>query len=242
VSTTLTRTRSEQRQSVESLRFVGNGRRRQPLLALASLALVTLCVALFTSIYLHAGSRVSVLAVAHDVPRGQVITSGDLSVVRISSSPGLYPVPVDDARNVVGRTTAVPLLRGTLFSLGDLTRTGRVARGEAIVGVALKSGQLPAQGVADGDTVDVILTGSPTTLTGGASDGTLPTATSATGAQVEIGGILASDATVTGVAVPSASGADPTVVSVLIPSALAPLVASASAAGQAALVLVGSSS
>jgi len=209
-------------------------------LALASLALVTLCVALFTSIYLHAGSRESVLAVAHNVPRGHVITSGDLSVVRISSSPGLAPVSVDDVRNIVGRIAAVPLLRGTLFTVDDLTRTGGVARGEAIVGVALKAGQLPAQGVADGDTVDVILTGSPTTLTGGASDGTVPTPASGSVPQLEIGGVLASDATVTGLSVPSASSADPTVVSVEIPSALAPLVASASAAGQAALVLVGS--
>jgi hypothetical protein len=115
-------------------------------------------------------------------------------------------------------------------------------RGKDVVGVATKAGQLPAGGVAVGDTVDVILTGSPATLTGGADDGTVDTGSSAAPGQLEIGGVLAPNATVTGVAGPTDSSPDTIVISVLIPSAMAPLVASASAAGQAALVLVGPSS
>ncbi len=93
-----------------------------------------------------------------------------------------------------------------------------------------------------GDTVDVILTGSPATLTGGAITGPDATGSSTTPDQLELGGVLASNATVTGVAFSASSSPDTVVVSVLIPSAMAPLVASASAAGQAALVLVGSTS
>ncbi len=113
--------RSAPAASTDALRFVGNGHRRRPVVAIASLALVTSCVAIFTSIYLHAGNRVAVLAVAKDVPQGHVITSGDLGVVRISISPGLSPVPAGEISRVVGRMAAVSLVRGTLITLTELT-------------------------------------------------------------------------------------------------------------------------
>jgi SAF domain len=226
----------------QSLRFRGSGHRRRPTIAIASLALVTSCVAIFTSLYLHAGNRVAVLAVARDVPQGHVVMSDDLIVVSISLSPGLSPVLAGDLRGVVGRRAAVSLLPGTLLGVKDLAVRQGPARGNAVVGVATKAGQLPAGGVATGDTVDVIFTGSPATLATGAAPGVAATSSSATSEQVEIGGILAPNATVTGVAAPSSSSPDTIVVSVLVPSTLAPLVASASAAGQAALVLVGPSS
>jgi len=196
-------------------------------------------VAIFTSLYLHAGNRVAVLAVAHNVPQGHKITSGDLGVVRISISPGLLPVPAGEISRVVDRMAAVSLVRGTLITLTELTTHPVLSSGDATVGVATKAGQLPAAGVEEGDTVDVILTGSPATLAGGSSVGS--TLSSPSSGQVEVGGVLASNATVTGVATP-ASSPDTIVVSVLIASSLAPIVASASAAGQVALVLVGPSS
>ncbi len=239
--TTLARPRSARRPIPDPLRFVGNGHRRRPVVAIASLALVTFCVAVFTSLYVHAGNRIAVLAVARDVPQGHQITSSDLGVVRLSVSQGLSPVPAGEISRVVGRIAAVPLVHGTLISSMELTTHGGLAKGKAVVGVATKAGQLPAAGVEDGDTVDVILTESPATLEGGTSQGFSPSAASATSGQVEVGGVLASDAMVTGVATPSSSP-DTVVVSVLIPASLAPLVASASAAGQVALDLVGPSS
>jgi SAF domain len=241
MSTTMTRTRSDKQQTDDPLRFLGNRHAQRPLVVVASAVLITTCVAIFTSIYLHAGDRVSVLALAHDVPQGQVVTKADLAVVGISLSGALTPVTADDVGLVVGRTAAVSLVRGTLLSRSELNVQKGLAKGKAIVGVATKAGQLPAGGVAIGDTVNVILTGSPATLEGGVSVPT-PSSASATGSQVEIGAVLAQGATVAGVALPQSSSPDTIVVSVLIPSSLAPLVASASAAGQAALVLVGSSS
>jgi len=238
---TLTRPRSARHSSTDALRFVGNGHHRRPVVAIASLALVTSCVAIFTSMYLHAGNRVAVLAVAQNVPQGHEITSGDLGVVRISMSPGLSSVPAGEISRVVDRMAAVSLVRGTLITLTELTTHAVSFSGDATVGVATKAGQLPAAGVEEGDTVDVILTGSPATLAGGSAVGSTPSSPSATSGQVEVGGVLASHATVTGVATP-ASSPDTIVVSVLIPSSLAPIVANASAAGQVALVLVGPSS
>jgi len=210
--------------------------------AIGSLALVTVCIAIFTSVYLHAGNRVAVLVLAHEVQQGHTIDRGDLAVVRIAFSAGIAPITADQASQVVGRTAAVSLLRGTLLSATELASHRGPVRGDAVVGVATKAGQLPAGGVAVGDTVDVILTGSPATLTGGVSDGSVGTSSPPAPGQLEIGGVLASNATVTGVAGPASSSPDTIVISVLIPTTMAPLVASASAAGQAALVLVGSSS
>jgi hypothetical protein len=182
------------------------------------------------------------LELAYNVPQGHAITRADLNVVRISFSAELSPIPADDAAGVVGRVAAVSLLRGTLLSPSELTVRGGPAPGEAIVGVATNVGQLPAGGVVDGDTVDVILTGSPSTLTGEPSEGAASTSTAGSSGTLEIGGVLARNATVTGVATPTTSNSDTIVVSVLIPESLAPLVASASAGAQAALVLVGPSS
>jgi SAF domain len=242
MATTLTRNRPNQQPTVEPLRFLGNTNRRRPVIAVASLVLITFCMTAFSSIYLHAGDRVSVLVLAHDVPQGQVLTQGDLSTVKISLAGRLDSVSAADVNQIVGRTASVPLLRGTLLGIGELSRHGGPAKGMAIVGVATKVGQLPAGGVADGDTVNVILTGSPATLAGGIPEVPTTGSASASGQQLEIGGVLAQDATVTGVAPPQSSSPDTIVVSVLISSSLAPLVASASAAGQAALVLVGPSS
>lgn len=242
MSMTMTRARSDRHQPVDPPRFFGNVHRRRPVVAIASLVLVTFCVAIFTSIYLHAGNRVAVFALAHNVPQGHAITRGDLIVVQISFSAELSPIPAEDVGGIVGRKAAVSLLRGTLLSPSELTVRGAPAPGEAIVGVATKVGQLPAGGVADGDTVDVILTGSPSTLTGEPSEGAANTSPSGSGGPFQIGGVLARDATVTGVATPTSSNPDTIVVSVLISASLAPLVASASTGGQAALALVGPSS
>ena len=223
--------------TLDAPRFVGSGYRRRPVLAVASVVLVTSCVAVFTSAYLDAGQKVAVLALARDVPQGQPITKNDLSVVGVAFSRGLTPIPAQDVQRVVGQTAAVSLLRGTLVTQAELAERGEPSSGSAIVGVATKVGQLPAGGVMDGDTVDVVLTGSLSTLTGGSSDDGSSESPVPSGA-VEVGGVLAQDATVTDVTLPTASDPDTIVVSVSIRSSLAPLVASASAAGQAALVLV----
>lgn len=236
MSTIINRQAANQ-QTSDPPRFLGTGYRRRPILAVASVVLMTSCVAVFTSVYLHAGKKVAVLALARDVPEGQPITRNDLSVVGVAFSRGLTPILAQDASRVVGQTAAVSLVRGTLVTQAELADRGEPSNGSTIVGVATKVGQLPAGGVADGDTVDVVLTGSLSTLTDGSPDGGSSDASSPAGA-VEIGGILAQGATVTDVAQPTSSDPDTVVVSVSIRSSLAPLVASASAAGQAALVLV----
>src|SRR5690606_36938614 len=73
------------------------------------------------------------LALARDVPVGAQITNADLTVVRLSASPGLTPVPAHQADEVVGRYAAVPLLRGTLLTPQHLTTERVPGPGEQLV-------------------------------------------------------------------------------------------------------------
>jgi hypothetical protein len=245
VSTTLTRPDLAPGRQPSALRLDPVSHRRRPALAVGSLALVVACVAVFASVYLKAGSQVAVLAVDRSVPEGQVLTAEDLAVVHISTNSGISTVPVAEDSQVIGRRAAEPLEAGTLLTQNELVTSFSPPAGESIVGVSVKEGQLPASGVAPGETVDVILTGTPgdpdsapasPDATGDLQDpAAATTGTQSTGS----GTVLVSDATVLeAFPSPPSSGTDAIDVSLLTASTLAPLVASASAADQVALVVV----
>ena len=245
VSTTLTRPVVEPGGHSTGLRLDPMGHRRRPALAVGSLALVIACVAVFVSVYLKAGHQVEVLAVERTVPQGQVLVSSDLTVVRLSMAAGVDTVPASEASAVVGRRAAERLDAGTLITTNDVVTNYAPPAGESIVGVAAKEGQLPASGVAPGETVDVILTGSPGVQdSSGISDpntaqgndsSTVTPGEEASSAAI----VLVPDATVLEATTPSlSSGSDVVDVSLLTPVTMAPLVANASAAGQVALIVV----
>lgn len=245
MSTTLTRPVVEPGGHSTGLRLDPMGHRRRPALAVGSLALVIACVAVFVSVYLKAGHQVEVLAVERTVPQGQVLVSSDLTVVRLSMAAGVDTVPASEASAVVGRRAAERLDAGTLITTNDVVTNYAPPAGESIVGVAAKEGQLPASGVAPGETVDVILTGSPGVQdSSGISDpntaqgndsSTVTPGEEASSAAI----VLVPDATVLEATTPSlSSGSDVVDVSLLTPVTMAPLVANASAAGQVALIVV----
>ncbi len=238
--TTLTRSQPAIRPDKDGLRLEPRSIRRRPILALSSALLVAVCVATFTSLYLRAGHEVSVLAIARPVSQGQILTDQDLSVVRISMSSGVTAVSANSAATVVGRRVSVPLEPGALLVPADVTTAPSLPAGYAIVGVVLKSGQLPASGVVPGEAVDVVMTGAPgTPYSGSSGSGDQSSGQSEPGGVSGPGTILAPEVSVTDVAVsPASSGSDTVVVSLEVPRTLAPVIASASAAGQAALVVV----
>ncbi len=245
MSTTLARPRVQSGRRDPGLRLEPVGHGRRPALAVGSLALVMTCVAVFISVYLRAGDQMSVLAIARSVPEGQVVRADDLKAVRISAGTTIATVPAAAASAVVGRRAAEALEPDTLLGTNELMTRFSPPSGESIVGVAAKDGQLPASGVAPGETVDVILTGQ-----AGQQDASIGSA--ATGAQsvssgagtaagepLVAGTVLVSGATVLETATsPASSGSNDVDVSLLTPSPLAPIVASASAAGEIALVVV----
>ena len=138
-------------------------------------ALAVLVVVLGGLILLYAvpqfSHRISVLAVARDVPVGSTITRDDLTIAKITKDPSLAPIPASDQNEVVGKVAAVDLRAGTLLTRGDLGTTSGFTAGQVLVPLGLKQSQLPARGLAPGQHVMVIATpGNGDSATVGSSD------------------------------------------------------------------------
>ena len=223
------------RQDREPLRLEP-ARSRRPVLAVGSVALVAASTALFALIYTHSLRPSPVIEVARPVSEGQLLTSSDIREAQIGDAGGLALVPYADESQVLGRPAAVSLVTGVLLSPGDLGAPVTLAAGDAVVGIDLKPGMLPASGVGPGETVMVVLTepsGSPVSTQ--TSDGA--GASGGGGSETSISPTVIGTATVVDVDdLPDGSPDGDVVVSVELPSDVAPVVADASAAGQAALV------
>jgi len=196
-----------------------------PWIALGVL-LVLGCALAFGVVSSRLGERQAVLAVAREVPAGQVLSVGDLATVNVTVDPGLRPVPASERPSVVGRPAAVPLVPGTLLTSGDLGAPAGLGPDQAIVALALKAGRFPPA-LTPGAQVMVVDTGTADAAT--PSDGS---------SAVLDDSPLASSATVVEVDRPADEAQDSTVVSVRVPASAARRVASAGAADRVALVLL----
>jgi hypothetical protein len=131
-------------------------RRRQPTLIVLGLALMLVAAAVAGALYLRVGNRVAVLAMARTVPVGQQITDQDLTEVRIAADAGVQTVPAAERRAVVGQVAATTIPEGALLSRAQLAAQPVPGPGLAKVGVVLRPGQAPAEGLAPGDRVMVV--------------------------------------------------------------------------------------
>jgi len=220
---------------------------RRPALAAGSVAVVLVSIAAFVAIYSGANHQVSVLTVLHPVAEGQPITSADLGADSITSQGALPGIPVAQASGVVGKVAAVPLVPGSLVVASDVTDTQPIASGNAVVGIALKDGQLPAGGLEPGDQVMVVQTDAPgaaVTNTPGATSDSGETTSTQSGSTTASGssstGVLVPQAEVRQIAAPSSSssGGESALVSVEVSQTVAAEVAVAAAADQVSLVLL----
>ena len=170
------------------------------------------------SLYASAGSKVAVVMVVHTVPAGQVIRRSDLTTVPVSG-----PVVAFGANRLlglVGQRAAVTLQPNMFLQRSMVSSGDTLLAGQAEVGVAVRSGQIPADGLSSGDVVQVVQ---------------LPTK-DGTGAAV----VLVARAVVfSSRSDPAVSGG--TLLTVIVPASASTAVAAASSAGQVALVRVGSS-
>ncbi|NED96851.1 hypothetical protein G1H11_16210 [Phytoactinopolyspora alkaliphila] len=109
----------------------------------------------------QSSDAVDVIAVANDVPRGHVISEGDLTIASTGPDPALTPVPASRIDEIVGMRAVADLTRGTLLS--DIAVTDQLipGAGETVVGLAVAPGQLPDGLVTPGASVRVFDTPSP---------------------------------------------------------------------------------
>jgi hypothetical protein len=202
------------------------GRRNLPLVALGVL-LIAGCAIGFSSAWLRAGGREQVLVAANNVPAGGVLTSSDLRSAQMSIGTGVAFILAADGNQVVGRAVTSAITTGTLLAPSDVTGTPGPPSGRAVVGLALKPGQYPAN-IETGDRVLVVINNGGSTSSGPTNSPTSPTTT----APVE--------ATVVEVDQAPANSSESVVVSVQMPQGNGAAVASAASGGDVALVVVSS--
>jgi SAF domain len=104
------------------------------------------------------GPQQAYLALARDVPVGTQVSSDDLRVVRMNSSPGLSPVPQSQVDDVVGQYAAVPLVEGTLLAMAQLTDQPVPPAGQQLVAIGLPPDRLPGGALEAGDPVMLVTT------------------------------------------------------------------------------------
>lgn len=151
-------------------------RQRRWSVAVAGLLVMLGAALAFAVLWMNAGDREPVLAVARAVPAGQEISGRDLAVVRVAADPSVQVIPSSRREEVVGRTAGVDLVPGALLTTGQLGQPTGAEPGEAVVGVALTESQLPVS-LRPGDKVAVVDTGA-----GGGRAGTVLTTARVLGA------------------------------------------------------------
>jgi len=112
--------------------------------------------------------RVPVLAAAHAISAGQVVTADDVTTVKVAAEAGVATVPASQISTVVGQVAAVPLVAGTLLSAAQFAGAVWPGSGEAVIAVPVKPGRLPS-GLPAGARVTVLVV--PTGTPGGAGGG-----------------------------------------------------------------------
>ncbi len=201
---------------------LGSAKRSAPM-AIFGVGAVVVGALIALALYTGLDRRQTVLAVGRPVAAGGVITTEDLYQVKVAPAAGITPVPVSRAGEVVGKTAAVGLVRGTLLVKAQLGSPSTLQAGQAVVGLALKPGQAPAT-LRPGTRVEVIDTVKPTN----AGDQPRPVVLTASAVVAPPEG----DAQ----AKPSANGL--TLVSLTMPAADAPAVAAAAMDGRVSLVVL----
>lgn len=162
-------------------------RERKP--ALAALALLLIVGGALGAAYLvlQNGHRVAAIEVTQPLGAGERIPPSALREVDIAVSGGLSYVPWSEAGQVSQFYAATGIPQGTLLTGSMVARVNGLATGKAVVGLALKDGQLP-DGLQAGDHVNLYQVSDATQSCPGTP-----------------GGTLASNALVLGIGVPPAA-------------------------------------
>src|SRR3546814_12859851 len=111
----------------------------------------------FLLCFVTAGDREPLLAIAREVPAGQVISGADLQIVRVGADPGVSTISEARRSDVVGQTAAVDLIPGTLLVEDQLGEPVALAAGDSIVGLDLVGGERAVPDLHEGDEVLLIL-------------------------------------------------------------------------------------
>ncbi len=176
----------------------------------------------------RAGDTTEVLVASHAVPAGHVIESGDVRAARLAGT--VRAIAAADLQSVVGSTAAVGLVPGQVLNRDMLTSAPVPAEGKSLIGLALKPGQFPADGLAIGDQVLVVLLPDGTGTGTDAGRGPAASATGGTARAITVGELY-------GLRPDPSTGSD-TLVTLIVPLNTANRIVEQGAAGRVSLVKV----
>ena len=190
--------------------------RRRPAMVLFSVGLVLVGAGLGVGVWMASASSVEVVAARAAIDRGAVISAADLAVTRVAVDPSsVRVVPATDLGSLVGKRAASDVAAGTLLSPSQVTDVLPPGTGDSVVGVALATGQLPAEPLRPGDRVRLVQTP--------VAQGEVPATQVTIDAEVQ--------------SVTQAADGQTTVVDLLLPESRAAELAARAATGRIALVL-----
>lgn len=171
-------------------------------------------VVLFTSV----GHPHEVFAVTHNIPRGTTLTADDLTSLALASGQNSPAISTASLSEVIGKVATVDLLKGSLVTPATIAATQQIPTGRALVGLSLKSSQLPAEPLVAGNHVEIV-----------------PIATDTTGE------VSVTTSTISGVVSDTSVNqqSDTTIVDVYVSQTVAADLTSRAAAGSVAIYLTG---
>jgi hypothetical protein len=129
-------------------------RERKPGLAALALLLIVGGALGATYLVVQNGHRVAAIEITQQLGAGQQIPVSALREVQIAPGGGVDYVPWSEASQVSQFFAATGIPPGTLLTSQMVARTNNLAAGRAVVGLALKDGQLP-DGLQVGDRVNI---------------------------------------------------------------------------------------
>lgn len=140
-------------------RRIPNRRASHTLLLGALLSLVGAVLGWFA--YTQAARGVEVVALARAVQFGATIATGDLREATLPTGSTLRTISWDDRQTVVGLVATTDLPADQLLSPDAVGQTHLPSAGEAVVGLPIIAGRLPASGLAPRDQVLVVRPATP---------------------------------------------------------------------------------
>lgn len=129
---------------------------RERKLALAALAVLLILGGALGAgfLVLQSGKRVAAIVISTRIGAGQRIPLSAMQPVQIPAGTGLGYLPWAQAAQVSRFFTVGVVPAGTLLTQGMVAPTGMSVTGKAVLGLALKDGQLP-RGLQTGDHIDI---------------------------------------------------------------------------------------
>ncbi|GAA1490648.1 SAF domain-containing protein [Brachybacterium sacelli] len=131
-------------------------RRRRPALIALGIALIVVCGLGTYWVVDRLSTTSQVVVAAADVPEGQVLSADDLTTTEVNVPAGTSVVSGSDLESLVGQRAASPLHEGALLSPGQVSEENFPAPGTAVVGIRVTAGQIPANDVEPGDSVQIV--------------------------------------------------------------------------------------